>query len=95
MSEADLLRAVLQLCAKHNVLVFHDRDSRRNASGLPDLVLVGQNDAAFAELKTEHGQLRSDQTRWRYRLLAAGQTYYLWRPSDLASGEIETTLATL
>lgn len=69
-------------------------------TGFPDLVLVrapkwGQLTPAviFAELKTEHGRVRDDQTLWLDALQAAGITAHVWRPSDLP--EIVNTLVNL
>jgi len=95
MSEAELLRRVLGLCDEHRVLAFHDHDARKNVPGFPDIVLVGQHGVAWAELKTEYGRMSREQTIWQYRLRAAGQRHYLWRPSDLESGDIESTLKNL
>jgi hypothetical protein len=49
----------------------------------PDLVLVRPPRLIFAELKSESGQVRANQTEWLdvLRLLPAAETY-LWRPSD-------------
>ncbi|HEY3953913.1 MAG TPA: hypothetical protein VGM53_11085 [Streptosporangiaceae bacterium] len=95
MSEAELQRRVLKLCREYSVLAFHDNDSRRNDAGYPDLTLVGIDGVAWAELKAEHEQLRREQTIWRYRILAAGQRCYVWRPADLHSGAIDEVLSNL
>jgi hypothetical protein len=46
-------------------------------------VLVRPPRLIFAELKSESGQVRANQTEWLdvLRLLPAAETY-LWRPSD-------------
>lgn len=65
--------------------VHHNYDSRKSTgAGFPDLVLVqrDQKRIIYAELKTERGRLSRQQAEWRDDLLAAGQQWYLWRPSD-------------
>jgi hypothetical protein len=54
-----------------------------DGAGWPDLVLVRPPRLIFAELKSESGQVRANQTEWLdvLRLLPAAETY-LWRPSD-------------
>jgi hypothetical protein len=47
------------------------------------------------ELKTGFGRMSHEQTIWSYRLRAAGQRHYIWRPSDLHGGTIEDVLETL
>jgi hypothetical protein len=73
---------------------FHDNDSRRNNGGLPDLILVRPPRLIFAELKREQGKVRRAQRRllellWR----VPGVETYVWRPSDLLSGEIDRRLS--
>ncbi len=61
----------------------------------------------YAELKAEKGKLTegrmvptrdgrgrwaTGQTEWRDALLAAGQRWFLWRPSDWLNGTIERIL---
>ena len=94
MTERDLDRAVQRICRDLNLLVFHAWDSRHSGAGYPDLCIVGSA-AVFAELKTMTGQLRPAQIIWRDRLIAAGETWFLWRPSHLASGEIVRTLGSI
>ena len=81
MTEAQLQQSILDLCAYLQLEVFHDQDSRRNNPGFPDLVIVGRR-TIFAELKSEKGKVRPDQTRWLDRLRESGQEVYLWRPAD-------------
>lgn len=99
MSEADFRAEVIELAAKHGVLVHACLDGRKCAGdkGCPDLLLVGSYGTMFVELKSDYGQLKPEQTTWRYRLIAAGGTgsWDIWRPDDLDSGAIEEVLATL
>lgn len=52
--------------------------------GFPDWVLCNeaQRRIIFVELKTEAGKLSAKQELWRDRLLACGQEWYCWRPSQ-------------
>ena len=88
MTEQHLLGAVLELARILGVLAHHEPDSRRSDPGFPDLVLAGKRGVVFAELKTEDGQLSRAQTSWRWRLIASGASWFLWRPANLESGEI-------
>lgn len=94
MTEEQLQADVLELCGRYGLIVLAIPDSRRivHGKGWPDLVIAGYHSLLFAELKTEGGRLSSDQRAWRWKLLAAGMRWVLWRPCHLASGEIETEL---
>lgn len=82
MSEAQFQQRIIDYCLLRGLLVFHDNDSRRNRAGFPDLVIVGDHGAIFAELKTDTGKVRPEQETWLLRLRAAGETAYIWRPSN-------------
>ena len=93
MTEAELQQKVIQLARALGWRHFHDNDSRRNAAGFPDLVLVHRTRGLiFAELKTERGRLRTEQTAWLSDLTATGHRAYIWRPSDLVAGRIANEL---
>lgn len=62
----------------------------RNASGLPDLILVRRPRLVFAELKAERGRTTLAQAAWLAELRACTQEAYLWRPSSWQ--EIERVL---
>lgn len=58
---------------------------KRSAAGLPDLILVGPDAArgvVWAELKSARGVLRPEQVAFIAALRAAGQTVYVWKPSQ-------------
>jgi hypothetical protein len=96
MTEAELLAAVLALADEADVLAFHAFDGRRcYGAGFPDLVLAGTKRTMLVELKAPHRALRPEQQLWRYRLIACGELYEVWRPADLESGHIERTLQSL
>jgi hypothetical protein len=64
-----------------------------DGKGFPDLVLVRER-IIFAELKTDTGRLRPDQTAWLDALGAAAGTnveVHVWRPKDWDA--IHATLA--
>jgi hypothetical protein len=96
MTETDLMHEVYRLCDGLGLSCFHSTDARLDhGPGFPDLVIAGLQGLVFAELKAEYGTLDREQTVWRYRLISAGQRHYVWRPSDLASGQIRDTLESL
>ncbi len=95
MTEAELQDLVRITCETLGLLYWHDTDSRRNYAGFPDTVIVGTS-VLWAELKRERGaDLRPAQVVWRDRLIAAGQQYRLWRPTDWLTGAIARDLTAL
>jgi hypothetical protein len=96
VTEAELQQEVIRLAGLSGHLVFHSGDPRRDTGrGFPDLVIAGMNSTLFAELKSATGNRTADQTRWHYRLIAAGANVVLWRPGDLHNGRIEAVLRDL
>lgn len=65
-------------------LRYHTYDSRKSAKGFPDLVIVHerQRRVIFSELKKETGRQSPEQEDWERALVAAGQEFYLWRPTQ-------------
>ncbi len=63
----------------------------RNTAGLPDLLLVRGSQLIWVELKAQDGATSSEQRQWIAALRAAGQTVFVWRPSDF--DEIQRALA--
>lgn len=90
ITEREFQRIVLQLATLRGWHHWHDNDSRGNAAGFLDLVLVRER-VIWVELKTEKGRVRPEQAEWIERLRDAGQHVYVWRPSDWE--EISVTLA--
>ncbi len=95
MTEAELQEHVRLMCAQLRLYHYHPHDSRRSAPGWPDSVIIGPGGIIFRELKTQTGRLSADQKHVGYLLTAAGLSWAVWRPSDLASGTIGRQLAAL
>lgn len=102
MSERDLQAAVIELAGVLKWQVAHFRPAMTAAGnwvtpvaadgkGFVDLVLV-RNRVLFVELKSQIGKLKPEQSEWGARLLLAGATYFIWRPVDWYSGEIDRAL---
>lgn len=92
MTEAELQAEAIGLARKLGVLVGITPDSRRAFTGEPDLRLLGARAMMWAEIKDDDGELSSAQKAWRWRLLACGQIYRLWRPVHWYRGEIKADL---
>jgi hypothetical protein len=102
MTEEELLTEVVSRCERYGVASVHIDNAhhskrRGDLIGFPDLILCGRNGVAFRELKREGPwhSLRPAQAAWKWRLLAAGQDWDIWQPSDLTSGRIDRELAAL
>lgn len=95
MTENELDRAIRRLCKDLNLRLYHTHDSRRSPAGFPDLVIVGPYGVLYIELKSMTGKLRPEQAEWRDDLIAAGQSWHLWRPDGLADGSIVGALAVI
>ena len=104
MSEAELLKSVLELAKYQGWLVAHFRPAMTSkgwrtavsadGSGFPDLVMVRKDRCLFVELKTERGKLSEAQQIWLGFLKGANRQgrVFLWRPSDWLDGTIERAL---
>jgi len=98
MTHAELQKNITDLCDWLRIFWWHDVDSRKNKSGLPDLLIIGtQNDAAppaelWRELKVPPDTLRPGQRKFRDRALGAGSNWAIWTPDDWRSGRIRREL---
>ena len=91
LSERQFQTAVMDYARLCGWCMYHTHDSRRSASGFPDLCLVRNHRCIMAELKTGVGKLSVDQALWLAALGAVeGIEAWCWRPKDF--GVIETTL---
>jgi hypothetical protein len=100
MTEAELQRAIFNLCAQLDprVRLVHMHDSRRatpDTRGLPDLLLVGTHRLIWRELKPPGARPRGPQSQWLHWLRQAGQDAAVWRPRHWYDGTIAAELATL
>jgi hypothetical protein len=95
LSEKQLQATVVEACKAAGLLCYHTFDSRRSASGFPDLVIVGRGGVLFRELKTAKGRVSVEQQAWLDALVAAGADAAVWRPADLATGAISSRLRAL
>lgn len=93
LSEAAFQKQVIGLAHLHHWRVAHfcaaptrkgtwSTPYQADAKGWPDLVLV-KDRVIYAELKTDKGRLSDHQGEWLDRLSNAGQTVFVWRPTDL------------
>lgn len=89
--EKEFQGQVVDLALLRSWRVWHDNDSRRNAAGLPDLLLLRPPRLLFVELKAEKGRLSAEQRAWQDELgRCPGVETYVWRPGDWP--EIEEVL---
>lgn len=99
-SEADFTAQVLELARIRGWRRAHFRPARTakgwrtavqgDGVGFPDLVLIRGSRLVVAELKTNRGRVRPEQSEWLAAFVTAGAETYLWRPSDWP--EIEEVL---
>ena len=96
MTEQELLEDCIAQAELNDILWVHIPDSRRvpSSRGMPDLFLIGKYACMWRELKTEHADLSTHQNMWKWKLLAAGQDFDIWRPSD-RDGRIQEELQNL
>ena len=96
ITEKELLEQVKELASLLGWSFYHTYDSRRSNAGFPDLVLARGCRVIFAELKAPKGRLTPEQSAWARVLSSAsaggGIEYYMWRPSELESGQIRRAL---
>ena len=93
ISETAFQNQVVDLAHLFGYSVAHFRTSRTgsgghgtavayDATGYPDLTICGPNGVIFAEVKAQKGHLTPAQEEWAGRLIAAGATWFMWKPSD-------------
>lgn len=79
--EREFQGTVVDLALLRGWRVFHDHDSRRNAAGLPDLLLVKPPRMIWVELKAEKGRLSAEQQQWLDALGRCTEvSTFVWRP---------------
>lgn len=82
LSELQWQSRVLDLAKLRGWTAWHDTDSRKNARGLPDLLMFRRDRFMARELKTDTGRIRPEQKAWLDGLAAAGVDAGIWRPAD-------------
>jgi hypothetical protein len=91
-SEADYQEQIVQLAEFCGWYVWHDKDSRRNEAGFPDLMIVRGIDLHFLEVKAQRGRVRPAQQAFIYRLQEVRRcTAGIVRPSDWPAVEAMLT----
>lgn len=89
MSESDLVDTVMALAKLHGWMCMHQRPARTDKGwrtliqgdvGFVDCVFARDGVVLHVEFKAEHGRRGPGQAEWATHL---GDTYRLWRPSDL------------
>lgn len=94
-TEKDFQRAVVALAEANGWKHFHPHDSRRSASGWPDLALVRSGVLLLAELKTTKGRVSAAQAEWLDALRAVdGVRVRVWRTPDWPAIVAELTAKT-
>jgi hypothetical protein len=85
ITEDELLTAIVEAAALLGWRVHHDRRSdlarQQGHAGFPDVVLARRGVVRFLELKSDRGQLSTDQFAWSRDLPALEVV----RPADLDS----------
>lgn len=85
LSERQFQDQIVDLAHLTGWLAYHSWSSRHSEPGFPDLCAVHPaRGVLFAELKTETGRVRPEQTQWIDTITAAaehGVRARLWRPS--------------
>lgn len=89
-SEASWQAEIETLAALRGWICWHDRDSRMNDAGFPDLLLIRER-VVWIEVKKESGVLTKPQIAFLAALQHAGQEVYVMRPSNL--GDVLRVLA--
>ena len=82
MTEKAFQSDVMRVAKMLGWLCYHTYDSRRSASGFPDLVLVRER-VLFRELKVGKNKLSQSQELWRDSIMDAGGDWAEWRETDM------------
>ena len=82
MTEKAFQSDVMRVAKMLGWLCYHTFDSRRSASGFPDLVLVRER-ILYRELKVGKNKLSQSQELWRDSIMDAGGDWAEWRETDM------------
>lgn len=89
VTEAGLQRAIEEMADALGWWTWHDRDSRKNVAGLPDLLLIHPDHGTlWFELKTMKGRIRKEQVGVMDLMRTAGERVYLIRPCHMDTVEV-------
>jgi len=80
VSEKAIQRVFTDIAYLYGRLWYHTYDSRRSASGFPDLVVVLPRVVVYAEIKTAKGRVTETQVEWLKALGQAGSLVAVLRP---------------
>lgn len=105
MTETELQQAVIECARLFGWRVAHFRPAmtrhgwrtpvQADGKGFPDLCMARDGVIAFAEIKSDKGKLAPEQEAWRDEIEGESQQgpeFYVWRPRDWLSGQIEVAL---
>lgn len=103
MLEAELNKKIRALCDQLGLYAYSGTtyripgasDRPGSSKGFPDWVIVGPGGILFREAKSDDGRRSMAQVRWGKQIEQARGDYAIWRPEDLASGQIESELQAL
>ena len=95
MTEAQFQESVVQLAAWHGWAMWHDFDSRRNASGWPDLFLSRPPRIIVAELKVGKNTTTTEQREWLQRFADCGIEATVFRPDRAPGAERWPVVSTM
>lgn len=95
MPERELQEAVRRMCADLGLFHYHPLSSKGCEPGWPDSTILSERRVIFRELKSQAGVVTPAQADVGRKLRAAGQSWKVWRPTDLIDGTIGQELAVL
>ncbi len=82
ISEKDFRQQVVDFARLTGWHCYFTWNSMHSPKGFPDLVLVRPPELLYVELKSDTGKLTAEQEECIDILRQAGQTVFVWRPSD-------------
>jgi len=83
IKEKDFMQQIIDAARYKGWLVYHTYDSRRSATGFPDLVMLKDKRLIFAEIKREKGKVAEFQYQWLKALKGTNRCEVnVWKPSD-------------
>lgn len=71
---------IIELARMQGWDYYHTWSSINSPAGFPDLVMVRGPRVVFVEVKRDSENPDANQRKWLWKLAAAGQEAYLWKP---------------